>query len=65
MDLILAPGGSRAAQLAKQLQSETSLRIGTLDLADIVDGESLATTQLSTDCLLAIGAALRVETTAL
>lgn len=64
-DLVLAPGGKRASQLAKQLQSETSLRIGVLELADIVDGANALPGDVSADCLLALGAALRVESTAL
>jgi MSHA biogenesis protein MshI len=64
-DLILAPGGTRSAQLATRLQSETSLRISQLDLSDLVDGSEALGAELHPDCLLALGAALRVESTAL
>jgi MSHA biogenesis protein MshI len=64
-ELVLAPGGTRAAQLATRLQSETNLRITQLDLSDVVDGANALGTELHPDCLLALGAALRIESTAL
>lgn len=64
-DLILAPNDSRSEQLVGKLQSETSLRIGVLDLASVLDGADSLDRHLSGDCLLALGAALRMESTAL
>jgi len=64
-DLVLAAGGVNSQQLAARLQSETSVRIGVLDLVDVMDGVEKIAGELSTDCLLALGAALRVERTAL
>jgi len=66
-DLVLAPGGDLGNQLAARLQSETSLRISVLQLSDVVDGsETIAAAQeTSANCLLALGAALRVEGTTL
>jgi MSHA biogenesis protein MshI len=64
-DLVLAPGGARVADLAARLQSETSLRISLLDLTDVVDGSEALGAEVHPDCLLALGAALRVESAAL
>jgi MSHA biogenesis protein MshI len=64
-DLVLAPGGARGAALLSRLQSETSLRISLLNLSDVVDGTEALGAELPPDCLLALGAALRVESTAL
>jgi len=64
-ELILAPGGARGAQLAARLQNETSLRISMLDLSDVVDGSEVLGKEIHPDCLLALGAALRVESAAL
>ncbi len=68
-DLMLAPGGASSEQLAVRLQSETSVRIGVLDLSQVMDGSEAiagaAAGELSTDCLLALGAALRIESTTL
>jgi MSHA biogenesis protein MshI len=64
-DLILAPGGQRCQQLVTRLQSETSLRIGVLNLSDVMDGAESLQGEISADCLLALGAALRVESTTL
>jgi MSHA biogenesis protein MshI len=64
-DLVLAPGGTRGSELAARLQSETSLRISSLDLNDVVDGSEALGAELHPDCLLALGAALRIDSTAL
>jgi MSHA biogenesis protein MshI len=64
-ELILAPGGARSANLATRLQGETSLRIGLLDLSDVVEGSEVLGKEMHPDCLLALGAALRVESSAL
>jgi MSHA biogenesis protein MshI len=63
-DLILAPGDAACRKLAAKLQSETSLRIGLLNPKELFDGNGLDG-ELTADCLLALGAALRVETTVL
>jgi len=63
-DLVIAPGGPLGAGLALQLQSETSLRIGVINLSETMDGaESVGVP--SAECLLALGAALRTESAAL
>ena len=64
-ELLLAPGGPRSVDLAQRLQSETSLRIGMLDLSEVVEGNELLGADIHPDCLLALGAALRVESTVL
>lgn len=64
-ELLLAPGGARSVDLAKRLQGETSLRIGMLDLSEVVEGSELLGQDIHPDCLLALGAALRVESTTL
>jgi MSHA biogenesis protein MshI len=64
-ELILAPGGTRSVQLAARLQSETSLRISQLDLSEVVEGSEVLGKEMHPDCLLALGAALRVESSAL
>jgi MSHA biogenesis protein MshI len=61
-DLVIAPAGQLGEQLALRLRGETSLRIGVLDLREIVDGEAAALRAASTaESLLALGAALRME----
>ena len=64
-DLVIAPAGERAGDLAERLRAETSLRIGMLDLSGVVDGAEALGMDVSAECLLALGAALRVETTSL
>jgi MSHA biogenesis protein MshI len=64
-DLVLAPGGARSQLFASRLQPETSLRVSVLKLSDVMDVSESVTDELSADCLLAIGAALRIESTAL
>jgi MSHA biogenesis protein MshI len=64
-ELVLAPGGARGAQLAARLQSETSLRIGMLDLSEVLEGSEVLGKEMHPGCLLALGAALRVESSAL
>jgi hypothetical protein len=41
------------------------LRIGLLDLSDVVEGSEVLGKEMHPDCLLALGAALRVESSAL
>jgi MSHA biogenesis protein MshI len=60
-DLVIAPGGAIGEQLALRLRSETSLRISLLNLDDLTDGATKIADTLSTECLLALGAALRTE----
>lgn len=60
-DLVIAPGGPRAAALATALSSETGLRVSALNLSDcmdIADGVNVPDGWLS---CMAIGAALRAE----
>jgi MSHA biogenesis protein MshI len=64
-DLVIAPAGERAGDLAERLRAETSLRIGMLDLSAVVDGAEALGMDVPAECLLALGAALRVETTSL
>lgn len=64
-DLIIAPGGARGADLAERLRSETGLRIGVLSLNEVMDGADALPPEMPAECLLALGAALRVETAAL
>jgi len=64
-DLVIAPAGERAGELAERLRAETSLRIALLDLSGVVDGADAFGMDIPAECLLALGAALRVETTAL
>lgn len=64
-DLVIAPAGERAAALADRLRSESSLRIGVLSLSEAMDGADALPGDLPAECLLALGAALRVETAAL
>lgn len=59
-DLVIAPGGEVGSRLAVKLQSETSLRINVLNLADLMDGAA-AIGEPSSECLLALGAALRTD----
>jgi MSHA biogenesis protein MshI len=58
-DLLLAPGDAACRDLAARLQGETNLRVELLSLRGLVDGE--LPDELSAECLLAIGAALRAE----
>jgi MSHA biogenesis protein MshI len=64
-DLVLAPAGANSTRLLSSLQSETSLRISVLELSEIMEGADALGQDLHPDCLLALGAALRVETTSL
>jgi len=64
-DLVIAPAGARATALAESLRSESSLRIGVLSLSEAMDGADALPGDLPAECLLALGAALRVETAAL
>ncbi len=60
-DLVIAPGGARAAALATALSAETGLRVSTLNLSDcmdIADGVTLPEGWLP---CMAIGAALRAD----
>ncbi|MBC7982327.1 MAG: hypothetical protein H7Y02_00580 [Candidatus Obscuribacterales bacterium] len=58
-DLIIAPAGERAGDLAEHLRAESGVRIALLDLSTVVNG--VDGMELPTECLLALGAALRVE----
>ena len=67
-ELVLAPGGKSVERLAARLQNETGLRIGVLDIGTAMDGVDTlgpSTGELSPECLLALGAALRAEGVAL
>jgi MSHA biogenesis protein MshI len=60
-DLVIAPGGERATELAAALSTETGLRVSTLNLTDcldVADGVSVPDGWLS---CMAIGAALRAD----
>lgn len=59
-DLVIAPGGDAGSRLAVKLQSETSLRISVLNLSELMDGAD-AIRDASSECLLALGAALRTD----
>jgi MSHA biogenesis protein MshI len=60
-DLVIAPAGPVGEQLALHLRGETSLRIGILNLAEVMDGYAELGEAPSAECLLALGAALRSE----
>jgi MSHA biogenesis protein MshI len=63
-DLVIAPGGPRAAALATALASETGLRVSTLNLADCLDvAEGISVPEGWLSCM-AIGAALRADAAA-
>lgn len=64
-DLVIAPAGERAGDLAERLRAETSLRIALLDLSAVTDGADAIGMDMPAECLLALGAALRVEPTVL
>lgn len=64
-DLVIAPGGPEAEQLAVRLRAETSLRISVLDLSESMDNATAMEGGMSSECLLALGAALRTEVAAL
>jgi len=64
-DLVIAPANNRAGRLADALKNETSLRIAQLDVRELFNVYKSG--ELVTDwaCLMALGAALRIETVAL
>jgi len=63
-DLVIAPGGPRAADLATALASETGLRVSTLNLTDCLDvAEGISVPDGWLSCM-AIGAALRADAAA-
>lgn len=64
-ELVIAPAGERAAELAEHLRAESSARISLLDLSALTNGSDALGMELPTECLLALGAALRAEETAL
>jgi MSHA biogenesis protein MshI len=64
-ELLLAPGNERCRDLAAQLRAETSLRVEVMKLGDVIDDTDRLGEELQPEVLLALGAALRVETTAL
>jgi MSHA biogenesis protein MshI len=60
-DLVIAPGGARAAALAKSLSGETGLRVSALNLSDCIDmADGVNVPEGWLPCM-AIGAALRAE----
>jgi MSHA biogenesis protein MshI len=64
-DLVIAPAGERAGDLAERLRAESSLRIQLLDLSSVADGTESLGMDVTAECLLALGATLRAEKTAL
>ena len=62
---VIAPANNRSSRLADGLRSETSLRISHLDVRELFDVYKGG--ELITDwpCLMALGAALRTDATAL
>lgn len=60
-DLVIAPNGERASQLASAMKDETSLRISLLDVREILAVDASVQCEFPTPCLTAIGAALRVD----
>jgi MSHA biogenesis protein MshI len=58
-DLVLAPASARAGELAAELKSETSLRIGVLNVGDIFNAPGGNDLLTDWPTLMALGAALR------
>jgi MSHA biogenesis protein MshI len=59
--IAIAPAGPRADQLAADLQQETGLEVGALDLNDLLRCSVAVGPATQAECLLAVGAALREE----
>jgi MSHA biogenesis protein MshI len=60
-DLVIAPGGEHAQQLAAALRDETSLRISVLDVREICNVYKSGELVTDWPSLIALGAALRTE----
>jgi len=60
-DLVIAPANQRASRLADGLKNETSLRIAQLDVRELCNVYKSGELVTDWPCLMALGAALRVE----
>lgn len=60
-EIVVAPAGPRADALARELASETGLRVGTFDFAERFECREVPPPDVQDACLLAAGAALRAE----
>jgi MSHA biogenesis protein MshI len=65
VDLVIAPAGERAAQLAESLRAETGVRVSLLDLSAVTQGSVEVGAAIAPECLLALGAALRHDSASL
>jgi MSHA biogenesis protein MshI len=61
-DLVIAPTGERARDLARNLRDQSSLRIGLLALEEVLDVAPGVNAELDWLQLVALGAALRTDT---
>jgi len=59
--IVISPGGPRAAALAAELGRETGFEVGTLDLNTLLRSPTRIPPSTQAACLLAAGAALRQE----
>jgi MSHA biogenesis protein MshI len=59
--IAVSPAGPRAAELARQLGSETGFEVNTLDLNELLTCATPIEPEAQAACLLAVGAALREE----
>lgn len=64
-DLVVGPTGALADGLIARLRAEINLRLEVLELNTVFDGAEQMPTEPSADCLLALGAALRIESLSL
>jgi MSHA biogenesis protein MshI len=60
-DLVIAPGGERAQRVAAAIRNETSLRVSVLDVRALCDVKTTGEIVTDWPSLMALGAALRVE----
>jgi MSHA biogenesis protein MshI len=60
-DLVIAPTNNRSSRLADALKNETSLRIAQLDVRELFNVYKSGELVTDWPCLMALGAALRVE----
>ena len=60
-DLVIAPGGERAQRVAAAIRQETSLRVSVLDVREICNVQADGGLVTDWPSLMALGAALRVE----
>lgn len=60
-DLVVAPGGERAEQLAAALRNEVSLRVSVLDVRELCNVYKSGELVTDWSALMALGAALRTE----